>query len=514
MRTIFLLLAAFVLLFTGCDDDDSNNSNNNHNSTNNNHNNNDNNTQHEDDVVSQVQNSSSSGYIADGGSVNLKNVVVTAVDKYGDRTGAFYVSEPQGGAWNGVMVFAKDPSAPWFVDLNVGDIIHVQGTKEEYSYEDPPGTPLFDDPVTEIVDPVVTVVGPGTPVTPTVVQAADLTDVTTAEQWEGTLVTLKNVRIQNLGDNANRFEAYIYQGPKIQDDMVEISTIQEGDCLASVTGVVAYFFDYYIVPRSAADVEVAADDSACPTIAVEICDNGVDDDGNTFTDCDDFACIGDPACPPKVENDDTLCLDTIDNDEDGLVDCADPSCSGHPDVTVCVENDCSDGQDNDGDGHTDCQDYDCSWDPVCAAEYEQECTDGVDNDSNGDTDCDDVNCRHEAACIETMCTDGVDNDGDSHTDCEDFDCLYTEPTCAENREITDATCSDNVDNDNNSYTDCRDFSCQKSPLVTVCEGNKITCSDGLDNDGNGFVDCNDLACRYCPTGQGTPRVVSVCPPCE
>ena len=37
-------------------------------------------------------------------------------------------------------------------------------------------------------------------------------------------------------------------------------------------------------------------DPACEGF-FEICDNGVDDDGDTFVDCDDFDCNYDPACP-------------------------------------------------------------------------------------------------------------------------------------------------------------------------------------------------------------------------
>jgi hypothetical protein len=52
---------------------------------------------------------------------------------------------------------------------------------------------------------------------------------------------------------------------------------------------------------------------------------------------------------------DEICDDGIDNDGDGYTDCADFDCG---DLEECQEN-CSDGLDNDGDGYTDCEDYDC-----------------------------------------------------------------------------------------------------------------------------------------------------------
>ncbi|MEZ4241732.1 MAG: M4 family metallopeptidase [Myxococcota bacterium] len=59
-----------------------------------------------------------------------------------------------------------------------------------------------------------------------------------------------------------------------------------------------------------------------------------------------------------------VCDDGIDNDGDGAVDCADSDCATDP---ACVVPEvCDDGIDNDGDGAIDCDDLDCAGDPVCA----------------------------------------------------------------------------------------------------------------------------------------------------
>ena len=63
----------------------------------------------------------------------------------------------------------------------------------------------------------------------------------------------------------------------------------------------------------------------------------------------------------------------MDNDGDGYTDCDDFDCSRTDSVTVCAGDNptpsgdpedtdalCSDGMDNDGDGYTDCEDFDCS----------------------------------------------------------------------------------------------------------------------------------------------------------
>ena len=52
-----------------------------------------------------------------------------------------------------------------------------------------------------------------------------------------------------------------------------------------------------------------------------------------------------------------VCDDGIDNDGDGLVDCEDPDCAGSPE---CIPEICDDALDNDGDGLTDCEDSECN----------------------------------------------------------------------------------------------------------------------------------------------------------
>lgn len=57
----------------------------------------------------------------------------------------------------------------------------------------------------------------------------------------------------------------------------------------------------------------------------ELCDDGLDDDGDGLTDCADPDCVADPVCVPE-----TLCHDATDNDRDGHADCADFDCVGSP----------------------------------------------------------------------------------------------------------------------------------------------------------------------------------------
>jgi hypothetical protein len=87
-----------------------------------------------------------------------------------------------------------------------------------------------------------------------------------------------------------------------------------------------------------------------------LCGDGVDDDADGSTDCDDFDCDGDPACGED-------CSDGVDNNGDGDVDCDDFRCY---EVPPCFEANCTNGADDDADGDIDCEDFDCEFDSACS----------------------------------------------------------------------------------------------------------------------------------------------------
>jgi|GEM_PF-2308708 len=189
------------------------------------------------------------------------------------------------------------------------------------------------------------------------------------------------------------------------------------------------------------------------------------------------------------ENSINLCMDGIDNDGDGLVDCADEECK---DLINCEESTliaCNDLTDNDGDGLVDCFDPDCFGFTLCF-ERGANCDDGIDNDGDGLIDCADNSCDGSAPCVEDSpftCIDGRDNDGDGLIDCQEPDCQRF-IVCAE---YSEAACDDGIDNDFDGLIDCADRGC-KDILGEVCDPDETTlakCSDGEDNDGDGLVDC-------------------------
>ena len=107
-------------------------------------------------------------------------------------------------------------------------------------------------------------------------------------------------------------------------------------------------------------VDCTLDTSWCSDGA---CVNRLDDHDAGY-DCDDVSCLGRMGCPTES------CVDGIDNDGDDMTDCNDTDCSNHaPGCNAgCTfaELDrldgCSDGYDSDCDGLTDGEDPDCDGD--------------------------------------------------------------------------------------------------------------------------------------------------------
>jgi hypothetical protein len=115
----------------------------------------------------------------------------------------------------------------------------------------------------------------------------------------------------------------------------------------------------------------------------EICDNGIDDDGDQYVDCADPNCKTTAACfkcnggqDPGPEFGPAACTDGKDNDCDGKVDCADPDC--HASDYYVTE--CCNGADDNGNGIIDefacrcASDADCPGGQVCYTHTVHSCS--------------------------------------------------------------------------------------------------------------------------------------------
>ena len=209
----------------------------------------------------------------------------------------------------------------------------------------------------------------------------------------------------------------------------------------------------------------------------EVCDDGVDNDGDRATDCQDSDCAEAPGCDPAPVE---ICDNRIDDDGDVMIDCFDEDCAEEP---VCQEI-CGNGVDDNGN---------CEVDEDCEI-----CDNGIDDDDNGLIDCDDPDCADFPGCGEA-CGNGVDDDGDGDIDCLDADCDDS-PLCP---------CSDPfADPDSDGDVDHEDFgnlqACITGPLDGDPPALPLECVC-FDRDGDRDIDQVDVTqFEKCATGPMIP----------
>jgi len=251
--------------------------------------------------------------MAPGTPVSLSGVIVTAIDSFGAKTGDIWVEEPEGGAFSGIHIFGVPATAVG--QLQIGDIVDVSGAvKDEFALT-ADTTGRTETELKAAMGGMITVTktGTGTVPAPQVVDALMIGQISDAdmggpmfsaewEKWEGVLVTVNNVSavsaVKSFGSTmptpADNYSFGITGVAKVEGSLTDItmSGIQRDTCMASVTGVVDYFFDYLVLPRSSTDIG-ATGATGCPA-AETACHDSIDNDGNGYADCG--ATKGDSNC--------------------------------------------------------------------------------------------------------------------------------------------------------------------------------------------------------------------------
>jgi hypothetical protein len=284
--------------------------------------------------------------------------------------------------------------------------------------------------------------------------------------------------------------------------------------------------------------------------APEVCNNGIDDDGDGRVDCSDPDCVGIGACGATPTE---ACTGGIDEDGDGLTDCADPDCAQHLACRGPVEY-CTNGVDDDGDGLVDCADSDCSGALACR-QPELNCSNGMDDDGDGLVDCADPDCAGSTGCAQACTAAGTIACGQTVSGTTagrtsaigtstcglyevtgpemiysftaqqagavtfrlsgltaDLDLFVLEGSCSSDRCIGYSATIDqelvvvDVVAGRTYYVVVDGFlgASGSFTLNAACSGTPVeNCTNGRDDDGDGLVDCADSACAGtsgCTTG--------------
>jgi hypothetical protein len=210
------------------------------------------------------------GRPAPGSDVNVTGVTVVAVDtfdetKNGKSRGTIFVqdlgsTEP----YSGIGIFA-----PAFVpgDLRVaaGDVLDLRG---EYQENKNIGTAIFPEGqvLPQLSRPVATFRYDFRPPAAREIDIKDLNDYALGRRWIGMLVTVKNVAIDGrLSESGGRVTGFLLPKGSGADDRnrptvtnelydLKVNDAESNQGYASITGVVTYFFNLHIAPRSAADL--------------------------------------------------------------------------------------------------------------------------------------------------------------------------------------------------------------------------------------------------------------------
>lgn len=217
-------------------------------------------------TIMQIQNEA----MPVGTAVEVRGVVVTAIDTYGERTGDFFVQDPAGGAFSGIKVFAAPVDQ--VAALAVGDVVDITNAeKDEFALTSDTSNPPRK--VTELKGAAggmmtVTKKGAGTVPAPAAVDAKAIAAMTKAEReaewekWEGVLIKVTNARqhaakraFDNTAPGDDAYEFRITGVARVQSGLAALNDDSAfGVCYESITGIGDYFFNDLVLPRAPADI--------------------------------------------------------------------------------------------------------------------------------------------------------------------------------------------------------------------------------------------------------------------
>lgn len=225
---------------------------------------------------------------ANGALVNVTGATVLWVDEFdetsnGSSAGNIYAQDlPIAGAtppYGGITLFDSSFNPPT-LRVGPGDVVDIRGTYEEFAgpssspfsclkYDEVETTKcLLQATLPEIVGGAISLRFEGKSPEPIDIDLADLGKYETGRQWLGMLVRVKNVTAPegSYKSSAGRFSVRLAvpgvdskQLPTITNALFDLENsgvpTAPNTVYPSVVGIVQYFYNFQIAPRSAADFQ-------------------------------------------------------------------------------------------------------------------------------------------------------------------------------------------------------------------------------------------------------------------
>jgi hypothetical protein len=204
--------------------------------------------------------------------VTVTAATVIAVDTFdetanGKSRGTTYVQDVGSqDPWSAISLYSPT-FVPGDLRLAPGDVLDLTGGYQE---NDHIGTAIFPagQVLTQLAKPIGTFRYEYQPPVPREIDPTDLDDYTKGSKWVGMLVIVKNIDLSDgiinetsgsTGAQTGRRSGHLTPAlkGKITNELIQLDLQNPGTRLVSLTGVVTYFFDLHIAPRSIDDIVFA-----------------------------------------------------------------------------------------------------------------------------------------------------------------------------------------------------------------------------------------------------------------
>jgi hypothetical protein len=208
-----------------------------------------------------------------GKNVDITSVVVSTIDTFdethdGKSIGSVFVQDADiAGPFGGISMY-EPAYIPANLRVSPGDVLNLSG---EYLEEATIGSTVNFAPnfLPQMNKPQVELSFELTVPTPVVINLSDLNTFATGRQWIGMLVQIQNVTVLGAptadGTTGRVTAAFsnLSDGPEINNELFDLqawngsntsNSFPAGTTFASITGVVDFFFNLFICPRSEADL--------------------------------------------------------------------------------------------------------------------------------------------------------------------------------------------------------------------------------------------------------------------